>query len=280
MSINLKNTPKISVIMPVYNTEKYVWQAIESILSQSFDDFEFIIIDDCSTDTSYQICQSCAKKDTRIKLSQNQGNIGVVKTRNRLLGLVDEWSQYIAIMDADDISDPSRIQLQHDYLQEHKNISIVGSNISIIDDNSLVTWKRIYPQTQDEISKSIFIRSPFAQPSVMIRKSDLEKVWVYNEDFERCQDYELWCRFFDMWYMWANINQELLRYRVFSDQWKSKHLKLTLKNTIKVQKKYIFQRQYLSIKNICYILAENILLLFPNTFILLLFKKLSYKNVK
>ena len=275
----MKNkTPFVSVVIPVYNTEKYIWEALESIIMQSFWDFECIVIDDYSTDDTYKKCLSYAQKDNRIKCFQNEKNIWVVKTRNRLLSYINPKSKYIAIMDADDISHPHRLEEQVLYLEKNISYSIVGSHTSIIDELSKKIRVRKYPERHKEVSKTIFEKSPLAQPAVMIRKKDLEQVWLYNEKFERCQDYELWCRFFDAGYKIWNIQKELLFYRVFSQQGKSKHLKLTLKNTLKIQRKYIFQKKYFSIIYLIHFILKVILLVFPNSLILYLFKKIEYKN--
>jgi len=270
------NTPKISVIMPVYNTEKFVGEAIDSILTQSFIDFELIIIDDCSQDDSYTVCEKYAETDKRIRLYKNKENIWVVKTRNRLLSKVSPGVQYIAIMDADDVSHKDRLMCQKEFLDTNSNYSIVWSNISVINESSQNIGNREYPEKHSNVKKSIFKRSPLAQPSVMIRKRDLDIVWNYDEDFERCQDYELWFRFFDAGYKIWNIQKQLLWYRVFSEQGKSKHLKLTLKNTMNIQKKYIFKREYFSFWNAFYFIAESILLILPGAFILWVFKKITY----
>ena len=272
----MSKTPKITIILPVYNTEKYIGQAIRSILGQSFQDFEFIILDDASTDTSYEICREYALQDMRVKLLRNAKNFWVVKTRNILLWEVSPKSKYIALMDADDVSDILRIQKQFQFLEKNSDISLVWSNIKIINSRWEQIWKRKYLKTHTEISKNIFKKSPLAQPAVMIRKKDLDRIWGYNQDFERCQDYELWCRFYEAGYKMYNIQENLLSYRVFPEQGKIKHLKLTLKNTIKIQKKYIFQKKYFGSWNVIYFVCENILLFFPNRFIMWLFKKTQY----
>ncbi len=276
MSTMENNSKNLSIIMTVYNGEKYVSQTIESILSQSYNSFEFIIIDDASTDNTYQICEKYSLQDNRIRLYKNKQNLWVVKTRNVLLDKISSDSKYIAIIDADDIAYPERMRKQIDFLEANSYISIIWSDIDIIDENGKSIGERIYPHTHEDISKTIFQKSPLAQPAVMIRKSDFDKVGKYNDDFERCQDYELWCRFFDQGYKIANLPEKLIAYRVYPDQWKTRHLKLSLRNTIKVQKKYIFQKQYFSFQNLFYFLAENILAFFPNSFILWIFKKITY----
>jgi len=267
---------KISIIMPVHNAEKLVWETIESILNQTYKDFEFVIVDDCSTDNSYEICQKYTQQDKRIKLYKNEKNLWVVKTRNKLLKLVDKKSQYIAIIDSDDVAKPERLAKQIEFLEKNLDYAVVGSFLEIIDENSKTIWYRKYPISYKDVKKTICKKSPLAQPAVMIRKSAWNNVWAYNENFERVQDYELWFRFFNKWYKLGNLPEYLLKYRIHSNQWKSKHLKLTLKNTIKIQLSNI-KKCFCSLG---YILAEIFLLALPSKWILEMFKKLEYKNEK
>ena len=273
----IKNTEKtLSIIMTVYNSEKYVAESIESILDQIYDNFEFIIIDDSSTDSSYSICEKYAMQDNRIKLYRNHQNLWVVKSRNILLSKISSDSKYIAILDSDDFADIQRMEKQIKFLENNQEYSIVWSALRIVNEEGEFVGVRVYPNTDDRISKSIFQKSPVAQPAVMIRKSDLDKIGNYNEDFERCQDYELWCRAFDAGYKITNIPDMLTFYRVYTEQWKTQYLKLSLKNTIEIQRKYIFQKKYFSLRNLFYFIAENILVFFPNRFILWIFKKITY----
>ncbi|HSZ71252.1 MAG TPA: glycosyltransferase family 2 protein, partial [Cytophagaceae bacterium] len=121
-------TPILSVIMPVYNAEKYVYEAIDSVLKQSFGDFEFLIYNDCSTDASRAIILSF--KDSRIRLVDSPFNTGYVKHLND--GLLAARGEYIARMDADDISLPDRFKKQIDYLEQHKEVAVCGSFIEFI----------------------------------------------------------------------------------------------------------------------------------------------------
>ena len=269
-------TPKVAVIMAVYNTEAYVWEAIYSILSQSFSEFEFIIIDDNSSDNSYQICKEYAEKDSRIQLFRNKNNNWVVKTRNKLLEKIPQHIEYISIIDADDLAKKSRNEKQIIFLQCHQDYSLIGTNLEIINEEGDIIWYRQYAQDNKEVSKVIGKKSPLAQPSVMIRKKDLNVIWRYNEDYERCQDYELWFRFFDWGYKIWNLQEALTQYRIFPNQWKSKYVRLSLKNTIMLQRRYIFKKKYFSVTNLLYFLWENLLMFFPDRIILFLFSKISY----
>ena len=124
--------PKVSVVMAVYNGEQYLQEAIESILSQTFSDFEFIIVDDASTDCTPEIVQNYAKYDKRIRLMRNKRNLGLTKSLNR--GLNVSQGIYIARQDADDLSLPKRLELQVHFLDDHIEIGALGAGVEIVDE--------------------------------------------------------------------------------------------------------------------------------------------------
>ena len=265
--------PLVSVVMPVYNAEKYLWEAIESILDQSFTDFEFIIIDDGSTDRCWGIIQDYAGRDSRIK-AYTRENRGIVVTRNELAEYCK--TPYMCILDADDIALPDRLTLQYTYMIKHPEVSVLWGHIYIIDENSLKTWSRKYPVWSDSIKKSIFKKSPFAQPAVCIRLSAFHQVWGYHKWYERVEDYKLWCGLYVQDYALVNLDEYLIKYRVFDEQWKSTHIKYTLYHTIRIQLEYLFTKKGFSISNLMYICAEWCLYLLPENLILWLFKKITY----
>ena len=266
--------PIVSVIMPVYNTKQWVWEAIESILNQTFKDFEFIIVDDCSRDWSYEICEEYAKKDKRIRLYKNNHNKGISYTRNKLIRLA--LSDFIATQDSDDISLKDRLELEYFFLINNSNYSVVWWNCEIIDEK----WKRIWLRRySDNISNTILKKSPIANPTSMYRKSHFYEVWWYtnNRKLDGTEDYDLWLNFYLHWYWIKNLQKILLEYRIREWQTKS-NIKKILKNTIYLQKKYIKLGVKSSISDKLYILCEHILLLLPNRFINYLFKKITYKE--
>lgn len=122
----------VSVVMPVFNAEKYLFEALSSIVNQSYQNLEIIVVDDASTDSSVSIVESFS--DTRIKLFKNESNLKIVKTLNFALTKVN--GEYIARMDADDISHPERIRKQVEFLEKNRGIDILGTNIWVIDQNS------------------------------------------------------------------------------------------------------------------------------------------------
>ncbi|MFW5704359.1 MAG: glycosyltransferase family 2 protein [Nanoarchaeota archaeon] len=271
--------PLVSVIMPNYNNEKYLPEAIESILNQTYKNFEFIIIDDCSRDSSWEIIQSYAKKDRRIRAFRNDRNLKIVKTRNKGFKLMSKESKYVAIFDSDDISMPERLDVEVSFLEENSDFGLVGANTLIINEKSKIVSKRYYENNFRKLMKNILFKSPVAQPVCMIRRDVLDKVGFYSTDgkFDRSRDFDLWVRIAQVSKV-KNLNKFLLKYRVTNTQGKKTHLKETIKSTLQVQKKWAFKREYWSLKLWCYIFMEKILSFFPERFVLWLFKRLEYRK--
>jgi glycosyltransferase involved in cell wall biosynthesis len=209
----LGNTmPKVSVLMPVYNSAKYLHKSIESILNQSYEDFEFLIFDDGSTDESLQIISSF--RDLRIKIFSSTRNLGHVFHLNR--GILLSKGQYIARMDSDDISHHERFKKQVDFLDNHSDVDILG------------TWyqefgarKRFIRQPLDDSDirlKHLFLGCALAHPSVMMRRNIFtQNDLLYEAQKYPTEDYWLWIRS-GLVTRFSNIPQALLYYRVHSKQ--------------------------------------------------------------
>ena len=169
--------PKISVVMPAYNAEKYIGEAIESILNQTFKDFEFIIINDGSVDHTKEIIQKY--NDSRIVLLENDKNRGIVLSLNK--GLDAATGEYIARMDADDIALMNRLERQAEYLDEHKDIGVLGTGICIFGEK-IKEQKRVFTTNSEQLKAELIFNPCIAHPTVMIRKSVLQK---YNFAFQK-----------------------------------------------------------------------------------------------
>ena len=205
--------PKITVLMSVYNGEKYLRQAIDSILSQTFKDFEFLIINDNSTDKTAKILQRY--NDSRIKTINNKKNMGLTKSLN--IGIRKAQGKYIARMDADDISLSNRLHKQFQFLENHKNIGVVGSSVYLINQSGGKIEKQSIPQKHFLIKWNYFTGSSMSHPTIMIRAKVL-KVNLYNENFISAQDAELFSRLlFDKNIKFANLDNCLLKYRKHSN---------------------------------------------------------------
>ncbi|MBA2850515.1 glycosyltransferase involved in cell wall biosynthesis [Methanococcus maripaludis] len=271
------NNPLVSVIMPNYNNEKYLPEAIESILNQTYENFEFIIIDDCSTDDSWNIIQNYVKKDNRIKAFKNEKNLKIVKTRNKGFELMSKNSKYIAIFDSDDVSMPKRLEKQVNFLEKNLKFGLIGGHTYIINESSKIIASRKYETDFKKIIKNMIKKSPVAQPSVMIRKSVLDDVDHYDEKYDVCEDYDLWFKIANN-YKIGNLDEFLLKYRITETQSKSTKLKKTLRHTLKIQKKWLFNKKFFSVFGVIYYGLEHLMYFLPSKVVLKLFKVLNYEK--
>jgi len=207
---------KVSVIMPVFNSERYIREAIQSVLNQSFTDFELIIINDGSTDKSLEIIRSF--KDDRIVLVNNEKQMyTIMAARNRCLEL--SRGTYIAPLDSDDITHKDRLGLEVDFLEKNPAFGLVGSSVIVIDENGKKTgveWKEKIPS--EKIPIRLLFSNCFAQSSVMIRKSAIPKEGYIGNVSE---DYPLWIRILKTWKA-HKLPEFLLDYRVHSENSTSK----------------------------------------------------------
>lgn len=185
--------PEISIIMSVYNGEKYLKYSIESILNQTYKNFEFIIIDDASTDSTLSIIRKYMKKDIKIVLIQNRKNIGLAASLNRGINIAK--GKYIARQDADDISHYERLEKQFIYLDKNHQIDILGTYNNYIDINSCyIEDKKDYPNEKEHITYLFCGKAIFAHGTAMMRSTLFLELGGYNENFYYAQDAELWCR--------------------------------------------------------------------------------------
>ena len=208
----MNQSPAISVVLPVYNAEAYVREAVESILAQSFTDFELIIINDGSTDGSGAILRDLEARDARIVLVERP-NGGLVSALND--GIEMARADLIARMDADDVSMPERFALQHAHMVQQPDLAVLGSSFHIMDRNGAII--RLYKavsltpaQTARYVEHS---GCPVHHPTVMMRRDAALKAGGYRKAFCHAEDYDLWLRMSDLGYAIANLPQPLLNYR-------------------------------------------------------------------
>ncbi|MDZ7587408.1 MAG: glycosyltransferase family 2 protein [Patescibacteria group bacterium] len=214
----MKN-PKITVLMPVHNGERYLRKAIYSVLNQSFKDFEFLIINDVSTDNSKKIILSY--DDKRIRYIENKKNLGLTKSLNN--GLKITKGEYIARQDADDVSAPERLEKQLRFLDTYPDYAVVGSFTKIIDEKSKVICQLERPIYFPEIKRALMIDNCITHGSVMIRKKCLLKIGFYDEEMKRSQDYELWLRLSEK-YKLATLSEYLYSWRRHKENIEAKFL--------------------------------------------------------
>lgn len=202
------NKPKISILLPVYNGEKYLNESISSILNQSFQNFELIVIDDCSTDKSVDVIKS--HNDSRIVFLRNSINSRTAHSLNR--GIDIAKGKYIARMDQDDIASPTRLEEQYHFMEANPEVGICGTQIMPfgIGINSSTSK---YPLSDSGIRLMQLYKPPFAHPTVMMRKAVLNKNKLrYRENFI-AEDYSLWSKLLQVTKA-SNLSSALLRYRI------------------------------------------------------------------
>lgn len=233
--------PLVSVVMPAYNCEKFIAAAIESILSQTLKDFEFIIVDDCSTDKTGIIVRSYLKKDKRIKLIRNRKNLQIAKTLNKAVAMAR--ADIIVRMDSDDYSYPQRLEMQYKFLKSHPKVAVVGANMDIMNSKGKIISKREYPSKSEDLKKISFRYSPFAHPSVVFRKKIFDEFGGYDYKMVPCEDIDLWFKIGSK-YELANIPKTLLKYRMVISSNSHKDLKSLELLGFKIKLKAITKHGY------------------------------------
>lgn len=177
----MKTEPLVTVLMSVFNGEKYLREAIDSILTQTFSDFEFLIINDASTDRSREIILSYL--DPRIRLIDNEENIGLTRSLNKGIDLAK--GKYIARMDADDVSMPERLEKQVRFMEENPDIAVLGSWAYGIDGTGRINAEFRTPICEEIIFKDLFFSNPLIHGSVMFDKKFVKNIGSYNPSFIR-----------------------------------------------------------------------------------------------
>ena len=205
----ISDMPVISVLLSVFNNEKYIYESIRSVLCQTFENFELIIIDDASNDHTSEILASFT--DPRIRISRNLNNQGLTRSLN--IGLELCKGKYIARMDSDDISHPDRFARQVDFLEKHPSIGVLGTDYERITSDGTHTGKVCTHRSDWELVHWMLnFENPISHQTVCLRTNFIRQVGGYNENFRYTQDYDLWGKLARITYM-ANLPETLLFYR-------------------------------------------------------------------
>ena len=228
--------PLINVVMPVFNSAAFLAESIESILSQSYKDFEFIILNDGSTDRSWEIIQEYALTEKRIRTVQNATNMGIFLTRN--LGLEMSTSLYVAVMDSDDISLPDRFEKQVAFLESHPDIDVLGGQIVKIGNTTQSGKKSNYPLTPGGIRWGLFSGCQLAHPTVMMRGRLFADEGFRYKEFTVAQDYDLWTRLAPG-HKIANLPDVLVQYRIHQASISQTKYQIQKDETVRIVKDYI-----------------------------------------
>lgn len=211
--------PVVSVVMAVYNGERYLKQTIESTLNQTYRDFEFVIVNDASADRTKEIIHTY--NDPRIKLYDNEKNLGQTKSLN--IGLNIAKGKYIARIDAGDVSMPNRFEKQVEFIEENKDITVLGTSAFRYDERGRFIGIDQMPQSQKGRLQRSFFSSPLVHISVLMKRDIIDKIGGYNEEYDVLADYELWCKLIKKGYHLGNLKDILAGYMVSPKSFGSKH---------------------------------------------------------
>ncbi|QLL85278.1 glycosyltransferase family 2 protein [Aeromonas caviae] len=228
----------VSVIMPIYNGGLYLREAVESVLNQTYTNFELICIDDGSTDNTLEILNEYASRDKRIRVVSRE-NKGLITTLNEGISLAN--FDYIARMDADDISSKDRFLKQINFLKKNKDVAVVGCSYQKIDAFGNIIGYRKQSASPYFLRALSLFGSPLAHPSVVINRSILNADYLYDNNYDCAEDYELWLRILKK-YKISNINDFLIKYRI---------LESSISRSKKEQQQYSVARALCSHNNVC-----------------------------
>jgi glycosyltransferase involved in cell wall biosynthesis len=266
--------PTVTVIIPVLNPHPvYFPQAVESVLNQTLTDLELLVVEAPSQRSAADFLAKYA--DARVRHLRMEAPTTLVAQRNR--GLAEARSDVVALMDADDVCEPDRLAVQVEYLQQHPETTVLGSEIQIIDEHGQSRGYREYPRDHEAIVATLPSYNPIAQPTVMLRKRRVLAAggYLYTR-FPATEDYELWCRLAVHGERFANLSRALLRYRIHPDGAKTSQLRGILRGTLEVKDMYWRGRMGLAPR--LRRLAERALLVLPPKWVLWLFQRGYYRR--
>lgn len=201
-------SPKVSILLSVYNGMPYVEEAIDSILNQDFNDFELLIIDDASKDISASVIKRYS--DSRIRFFENKHNKGLISNLNFLASQAK--APLLARHDADDISHPARLGLQYELMSQHPDLSLCGTNVQVINAQGDIYEEWFLPEDDMTIRERLHTNNVFCHGSTMFRKQAFEQAGAYRAAFRYCEDYDLWLRLAETGHM-AMITKPLYKLR-------------------------------------------------------------------
>jgi len=277
MEIDLSNeNVLISVLMPNYNGAEYIAEAIESVLNQTYRDFELIIIEDASTDNSREIIDKFAATDSRIKVIQNATNQFVNISCN--IGLEVAKGKYYARIDSDDICMPTRLEKQLEFMEANPDITICGAFCKIIDREGRVIANKTFPTNDAVIKKSIWSRTPIQHSCLFARIDKMREVGFYTGKKDPSEDLELMIRTMNI-FKFANIPEYLVKYRIHGDNLIFTKQREIIRRSVRLRKNAIKKYGYqVSFKDITVINITWFLQFLPKKFVYWLFYKLIVKN--
>ncbi len=263
--------PAVSIVIPVYMPHAVFFpQAIESVLQQSFADFEVIVVEDPSPSSGREML--AGMDDPRLKYILNGERTSLPRQHNR--GLAEARGRFICRFDADDVCEPYRIERELAFLEAHPDIDVVGSFLTVINEDSAVIGSRRYPTGHDDIVSAMRRFNPIANSTVMFRRAVYEHFGGWRDSALPAQDYEWYSRLAAGGARFANLDEPLVRYRLHGGSIKSSQLRGTILTTIDVKRTYWAKDMDAGSRAMLF--AEQLLLWLPSWFVLKLFVAVRY----
>lgn len=260
--------------MPAYNSEKFIGKAIKSILNQTYKNYEFIIIDDCSTDKTLDVIKKYSAKDKRIKFEKNKKNLGIAGNRNRLIEL--SRGKYIAWQDADDLSIKERIEKEVSFMEKNPSVGICGGFLECFNRKG-VSGIRYYSPNDIYLRKHIFRMSPVAQPSSIIRSNVIKELGKYDVSLSSAEDLDMSFRIGSV-SKFANLQEIVLKYREHDQSNTFRQLNKQIQDTLTVRWRYRHSIGYrMNAIDLFFVLISKFMQIFPKIFVISIFK--IYKNI-
>lgn len=232
----MSNTPKISLIMSVYNGEDYLSEAIDSVVNQSFTDWELIVINDCSTDSTSEILSRYEAQDSRIKVHTNEVNLRLPSSLNKALTLAK--GKYVARMDADDICMPNRLQMQYDFMESHTDVDLSSCRFMTLKNGVISSGGCGGKSDAESIKALLLVTNPILHPGI-IAKRDVISALGYDKNFTCTEDMELWTRFILEGKKVEILSEYLMIYRLHDKQITETTLDKQKKEVVLIQKNYL-----------------------------------------
>lgn len=260
-------SPQVSLVQPVYDPDPdYLRQALEGVIAQTLQDWELILIEEPGPRSAAKIVEALA--DARLRYVRNPVRRSLAGLRNQ--GLELATAEFVAMQDADDVSLPDRLTRQVAFLRDHPDITAVGARLELIDPTGRRLGYRRYPTDSAEILRTLPHYNPIAQPCVMFRREPVLEAGGYAEREDGiCEDYELWSRLAQDGHQFANLPDVLLRYRVHPAGMKSRKLRGTLRDTLRIKRKY--WRDQMTFGGRARMWGERLLLLLPPRIVVAMF---------
>jgi len=227
-----ESAPLVSIILPVFNAASYLGEAIDSILAQSFSDWELIAVDDASSDNSAAILEDYAAADSRIRVFRNEINLGVGGTLDRAIS--ESRGQYIARMDADDICSPDRVAVQLKHLQQNPEVIAVGGQIREMQENGETIRIKSFPTEPEEVYTMMFLCVPIQHPALMVNRAALPEGFNWYEGWSVGEDSNLFFKLTQFGKL-SNVPELILSYRVCDGGNFLRNIRATFRNTYRAR---------------------------------------------